>query len=138
LLPIFLFSGALSILDNRDSFSQKVYFLVFLILIAIYAFTLINRTYFQSSVILVPLLTYTMVKINLPKIGFLVKNDLSYGIYIYGYPITQSLICFGMTDSRLLFCLTLALVSPLAYLSWRYVESPYLNFSNFVKSHRDS
>lgn len=56
-------------------------------------------------------------------------TDLSYGTYIYGWPVMQLLLSLnpGLGQTELFF-LTLALLIPLAYLSWRLVERPALGF----------
>lgn len=56
------------------------------------------------------------------------RNDVSYGVYVYGFPIQQLLAVAGiLTSNTVLYVLaTLALVIPLAWLSWRLVEQPAL------------
>lgn len=58
------------------------------------------------------------------------KADLSYGIYIYAFPIQQALVWVGATRYGLapFLAATLALVLPLAWLSWTYVERPALKW----------
>lgn len=56
-------------------------------------------------------------------------TDLSYGTYIYGWPVMQLLLVFDPGLSQMqLFLLALTLILPLAYLSWRLVERPALGF----------
>jgi peptidoglycan/LPS O-acetylase OafA/YrhL len=55
-------------------------------------------------------------------------GDLSYGVYIYAFPVQQVVVAYmGMSASywSLLF-VTLAALLPLAYGSWRWVEQPAL------------
>lgn len=60
-------------------------------------------------------------------------TDISYGTYIYGWPIMQLFVSLFTGLSPLqLFLLTLAVLAPLAYLSWRLVEKPALE----LKGHR--
>lgn len=59
------------------------------------------------------------------------KGDMSYGVYIYAFPIQQALVPFSLSLS--LPALTnMALAFPiilgLAWLSWHYVEAPALRF----------
>lgn len=55
------------------------------------------------------------------------RPDLSYGIYVWGFPIEQLVVNYlHPSNHTLLFLLTLALTLPLALLSWRLVESPAL------------
>jgi peptidoglycan/LPS O-acetylase OafA/YrhL len=57
------------------------------------------------------------------------KTDLSYGTYIYGWPVMQLLLSLDPDLGQAeLFLLTLVLLIPLAYLSWRLVERPALSF----------
>lgn len=57
------------------------------------------------------------------------RADLSYGIYLYAYPIQQLLIQFlgVQIDPFLLFVLALPTVAALAWLSWKLVEQPILH-----------
>jgi peptidoglycan/LPS O-acetylase OafA/YrhL len=55
-------------------------------------------------------------------------GDLSYGVYIYAYPMQQVVVSLmGASASYYaLSAASLAVVLPLAWLSWRYVEAPAL------------
>ena len=57
------------------------------------------------------------------------RADLSYGIYLYAYPVQQLLIQFlgVQIDPFLLFALALPTVAALAWLSWKLVEQPFLH-----------
>lgn len=61
----------------------------------------------------------------LPAAGL---GDLSYGLYIYGWPVEQALIYAG--NGRLtwwqVFVFALAIAATLAFLSWHLVEKPAL------------
>lgn len=52
-------------------------------------------------------------------------GDLSYGIYLYAFPVQQAVVMF-IEDARLRtqYPMALAITFVLAYLSWRLVESP--------------
>lgn len=55
------------------------------------------------------------------------RTDLSYGTYIYGLPVQQALIWAGVptiVGPVGLFAASMALVLPLAYVSWVLVERP--------------
>jgi peptidoglycan/LPS O-acetylase OafA/YrhL len=56
------------------------------------------------------------------------RVDLSYGVYLYGWPAGQ--VIFYFTAQRIgpypLFFLTMAITLMLAYASWRFVERPAL------------
>ncbi|TEA00616.1 acyltransferase family protein [Mycobacteroides salmoniphilum] len=52
------------------------------------------------------------------------RNDLSYGVYIYAFPVQQLLACFGLArlNPFLFFLLAATVTLPLAALSWFVVE----------------
>ena len=62
-----------------------------------------------------------------PLRAFTNEQDYSYGVYIYGVPATQLLIQFvpGLAVGPLIL-LTIAIVLPLALLSWELIERPML------------
>jgi peptidoglycan/LPS O-acetylase OafA/YrhL len=58
--------------------------------------------------------------------------DLSYGVYIYAFPVQQLLVTMGVERAGFLgfFFLTLAVTIPTAFLSWILVEKPCLSLKN--------
>ena len=65
--------------------------------------------------------------------GFTDRNDLSYGVYIYGWPVQQLLVLHFSWMSPVFNALAaLAIVLPVAYLSWRLVEKPALRLKDRV------
>ena len=66
---------------------------------------------------------------NLPIKGFDRKVDLSYGIYIYAFPLQVLLFTFGYNAWGFVpyFALSLAVSMVAAYLSWTLVERPALS-----------
>jgi peptidoglycan/LPS O-acetylase OafA/YrhL len=84
------------------------------------------------------LLAYITVWIgmrNFPLFDRLVKVDVSYGIYLYGFPITQATIYFlfphmtaihGPLRFTIIFPLVLLLTVLFSSLSWQYIEKPTL------------
>ncbi len=71
----------------------------------------------------------------------LVKADYSYGSYLYGYPIAQSVVYvlmgIGITTMPkalalpLVFGITFALTILFASVSWRFIEKPCLNLKKY-------
>lgn len=60
--------------------------------------------------------------------NFLEKYDLSYGLYIYAFPVGQLLVfCFHVTNPWVLLGLNTAVAALLAATSWLLVEKPMLN-----------
>lgn len=59
---------------------------------------------------------------------------ISYGIYLWHYPILQGLGALGVRDPFVLFLLTVVLTYPTAALSWRLLERPLqARFSGYLK-----
>lgn len=58
------------------------------------------------------------------------KRDYSYGIFLYGFPVQQSLMVLGWPYIHPIpfFLVSLALTVPLAALSWHLVEHPIANW----------
>jgi peptidoglycan/LPS O-acetylase OafA/YrhL len=59
------------------------------------------------------------------------RVDLSYGVYLYGWPVQQLVLhYFGIGIGPWpLFALSMLLSLPVAYLSWRFVEKPALKLA---------
>ncbi len=60
-------------------------------------------------------------------------GDLSYGIYIYHFPIVQTLVATGLYHSRPFASLglTFAITITVAMVSWHFIESPALSRSSY-------
>ena len=75
-------------------------------------------------------LTYPLVwlGIHLPFPQVAARNDYSYGVYIYAYPIQQMLVVFGAASLGYLAysLLSVVCVAPMALASWWIIERPSL------------
>ena len=59
------------------------------------------------------------------------SNDLSYGVYIYGWPVQQLLVLnFPSISPEGNILAALLIVLPLAFLSWRFIEKPALRLKD--------
>lgn len=102
-----------------------------------------GRTPMMAVVTCLPIV-YIMIFIgvtNMPKVPFFSRGDYSYGIYLYGYPIQQSVKSLfpGITDPILLTLVALPPIVLVAVFSWRWVEKPVLRFRqkfSFIASTR--
>lgn len=88
-----------------------------------------------SRLIVVPALTITVLWTGAVAPWRLDRHgDLSYGLYIYAFPVQQLLVLAGIT--RWGWAVTglacLACTIPLAALSWRLVERPALSWKRLV------
>jgi peptidoglycan/LPS O-acetylase OafA/YrhL len=66
------------------------------------------------------------------KVG--AENDLSYGVYLYGFPVQQMLVLLGAHQLGLPAFAVFGVLAtlPLAAASWFVVERPALSFKNMV------
>jgi peptidoglycan/LPS O-acetylase OafA/YrhL len=60
-------------------------------------------------------------------------GDVSYGIYVYAFPVQQSVAAiWGAIDPLLMMAIAFPVTYVLAFLSWRLVERPALALKRFV------
>ncbi|RJG01926.1 acyltransferase family protein [Noviherbaspirillum sedimenti] len=83
-------------------------------------------------------LTYCMVylgTLKIPRVPLLQNGDYSYGIYLFHFPIQQTLIHFfpGLREWWLLFPVAATLTILFAAASWHWIEKPSLS----LKKHFD-
>lgn len=113
---------------------SKVKFKNFLILICIIILTIslfLNQFYILKYLFLPPLIlffgNYSTPYLN--KIGSKI-GDTSYGIYIYGFPIQQTLLYFFNLSllEHIVFSLLITFV--LGYISWHLIEKRALTYKN--------
>lgn len=55
--------------------------------------------------------------------------DISYGLYLFHFPIIQTFICYGVEKKSLLVYLLFSFLASVfcAIISWYYIEKPFLN-----------
>jgi peptidoglycan/LPS O-acetylase OafA/YrhL len=78
-----------------------------------------------------PLVAYgTMALAFLPRLSVIEKNDLSYGLYLYGWPMQQLALLAGATTvvTNTVFATAAALAC--AALSWFLIERPALRWKH--------
>ncbi|AZP80875.1 acyltransferase family protein [Mycobacterium avium] len=68
------------------------------------------------------------------------RTDLSYGVYIYAFPIQQVLVLCGFAEiNPIAFCaISVAAILPLAALSWFLVEKPALSWKSRLRRKNSS
>lgn len=68
---------------------------------------------------------------RLRKVGQ--KNDISYGVYLYAFPVQQTLAYFGLYKLGVIPMIlgAAAITLGLSWLSWRYVESPAMSLKGW-------
>lgn len=72
---------------------------------------------------------YIFIKVN-------IKNDISYGIYIYTWPIQQTIIYYFVKSHitlspYLLFIFSILMSGVFSFLSWKIVEKPSLTLKKY-------
>lgn len=87
-----------------------------------------NYLYPFCLVYLIFMFVYRIWHFDMDRFG-----DISYGIYIYAWPIQQMVWAPGQSAYINILFSTL-IVFPMAYLSWRFIEKPALNIREFTSS----
>ncbi len=59
-------------------------------------------------------------------------GDISYGVYIYGFLVQQTLLNYLSLDPFLLTILSLSVTYVLSYLSWHYIEKKCLEYKSLI------
>lgn len=73
------------------------------------------------------------LKVPASKQFFFSRNDFSYSVYIYSFPIQKSVInMIGAQhlNSTTLTVITIVLLIPFCWFSWNYIEAPFLKLKN--------
>lgn len=122
---LYFFSGTL-LYAYRDRALPRRWYLAVIALLALVlggCFGFLRVVYVVALPYLICYLAASPLLSAFERIG-----DLSFGMYVYSYPI-QQLIYHVAPGLHQLWCfaLTLALVLPLSCLSWRVLERPALN-----------
>lgn len=69
--------------------------------------------------------------------NIIVQNDVSYGLYIYAWPIQQTVILGALKNDItihpcVLFVISFILTYLVSFMSWKYVESPAMKAKDFM------
>jgi peptidoglycan/LPS O-acetylase OafA/YrhL len=121
LLPFFAAGMALYLLKDKGIFRPAIAFAA--------ALGLIAATALHLLLLLFPifggyLIVYVALEKRLPVIRAARWGDLSYGLYIYGWPVEQTIVRLsgGQAPWEKVFVLGLPVTAALAFLSWHLVE----------------
>lgn len=117
---------------SRISLSQKH---ILILVVAFFALitTQIYPLIYLAVKVIFPLLLFSAANIKSKLNGINKWGDPSYGVYIYGFPIQQTIIFYAGKDiSMFVFMILSVLLSYTAgYLSWHLVEKHALKWKNF-------
>lgn len=68
--------------------------------------------------------------VRIPCLSWCNRTDLSYGTYLYAFPVQQVIAAAGVTNPWVMFAAAMPPVLVLALASWRFVEKPALRFKS--------
>lgn len=91
-----------------------------------------------------PFLTYCVVYVGMMPLRLpasLKKLDVSYGIYLYGFPIQQALISqfdFVHGEGYVLFAVSAPVTILFAWFSWIWIEKPFLKLKPYVTGQKST
>ncbi|NMM32333.1 MAG: acyltransferase [Cellulomonas sp.] len=135
LLPVFLAGGLMHSLRHRVPLTWPG--AVVALSISMLLISQHNRTGPQLSA---PLVTYVILWVGavLPSPELLRRHDISYGIYIYAFPVQQLLAMAGAYRWGLIAYDVAAAIAtvPFAAASWLLVERPVMRRARRSTSHR--
>lgn len=107
-------------------------FIIFIIILSAFSFT--ENGLFIPYVISIGYLTLFLAYIPSGAIRtFNQLPDYSYGLYIYGFPVQQSVaFIYPHVNISTMLAASFVVTLAIAYLSWHLVEKPSLNLKKFV------
>jgi len=128
----FFIGGALLSAINIEKYFQKHFILMFLLLLLI---TLYFEIYLVTKHLTLPLLILSFGLLPIHNLNQLLKSigDLSYGIYIYSFPIQQTLVYFFKLSYLQLMLFSFILSFGFAYLSWNIIEKNAIKLKFLIK-----
>lgn len=132
---LFFFMGSVfALIDDR--FFKNIWIFLLLFITYLYFISMDSNLYRVAEYISLPYIVIyfgmkNFISINkiLSKVG-----DLSYGIYLYHYPVGQFVwkLTNEQTSIPKAVIISLLVTLMMAYLSWRYVEKPFLKLKKYT------
>lgn len=125
---MFLLGAILFIYRKDIIISSKIFILVLgLVIAANWMGYYLYAWFFFSPYLIIAL------AVTLPWSGFSKYGDFSYGMYVYAFPVQQTLVylLYPNLNAKQLMIYAFLITLFLAALSWHYVEKPALNLKNY-------
>jgi peptidoglycan/LPS O-acetylase OafA/YrhL len=127
-LGIFFISGSLLAAANIEKLKLKKELLILFVILFI--LSIYYNFYCYSKYVTLPIL---IVLLGLNPIKFINNietkiGDLSYGLYIYSFPIQQTLMYYFKLNFMELMVYSLIISCAFAYLSWHFIEKKALKY----------
>ncbi len=130
-LTSFFFAGSLLTfidLEKNNKLSTRILLFVILIVGVYFKF------YHFLAPLILPILIIQLGLLSTPILTNISKRigDISYGVYIYGFLIQQTLMNYlNLNSITLMFC-SLIITYILAYFSWHFVEKKMIKYKNLI------
>lgn len=119
----------------KDSFRiSGLFFLTTLLIYVVFALFKQEQVLRILSYIVIPTCVFYLYNYKSPEHAFLGGNDFSYGIYIYGFPVQQTLVFITNNTINIyaLIFLSVLLTLPLSIISWFFIEKKALKYKNYI------
>lgn len=130
-LMCFFVGGMIMTYLNTNKRTENILIILsFAVLIASVYLNINQYTCYITLPLLVILLGKSSTR-YLNKVGDTI-GDTSYGIYIYSFPIQQTLMYFFKLDTAMLFIISLPLSILLGYVSWHLIEKKALEYKDLL------
>ncbi|MDR4950679.1 acyltransferase [Chryseobacterium sp. ES2] len=130
-LMCFFVGGMIMTYLNTNKRTENILIILsFTVLIASVYLNINQYTCYITLPLLVILLGKNSTR-YLNKVGDTI-GDTSYGIYIYSFPIQQTLMYFFKLDTAMLFIISLPLSILLGYVSWHLIEKKALEYKDLL------
>lgn len=133
-LSVYFSAGSLMAASSFEKVNSKKTLLILISMLAIISiyfnfFNYVKYVALPTIIIFVGLSPISFICNIKHKIG-----DLSYGIYIYGFPVQQTLMYYFKFNYLYLMTYSLIISYILAFFSWHFVEKQALKFKQKRKS----
>ncbi|MFO6298651.1 acyltransferase family protein [Rahnella selenatireducens] len=129
LYPFFSAGCLLAILKNRITTGM----LFTLSIVAIIAFLLSDSDKIKTALFFTFSSTLLLYISSLSLIRRLnVKNDISYGVYLWAFPVQQTIASFFVASPYINILLSIVISSIFAYFSFKLIESPAMRFNKKI------
>jgi peptidoglycan/LPS O-acetylase OafA/YrhL len=130
---IYFFSGALFAYFRYEKF--KLHLPIILFLLGFSTVILYLKLFGPLSYVILTPLVLSIGSLNFNLLPFLKRmGDISYGIYLYSFPIQQILLSMFSLNPYELIIYTLLISVLCGYCSWKLIEYPSFKHKNFFKN----
>lgn len=115
---------------KKINFSWLKYLLFFSLIVSLYFGIYKNLSYLLLPILILLIGTSTTQYIS--NIGKKI-GDISYGVYIYGFIVQQTLMYYFRLETIPLMLASMVITYILSYASWHLIEKKMLTYKNLVK-----